>query len=471
MFLHALPVQALEMDFPEAWSLLQEKNHSLEAQRENVERYRQLEKSKDALNYPSVSIGANYTLLNDDATLSANDLLNSLDNTSKEAMQGLVNSLVSYDSAFAGIISGLSELNPTSTVANQNMFNSSIRAIWPVFTGGRIRAAQHAAEAQTDEAKFRLEMEEQARFEDLGKFYFSVVLAREVLETRKSVEKGLMQHKAFAIKLEEQGQIAKVERLQAEASLSKAIVDRKKAEKDLSIASTALTLILNQQDTIVPKSALFTNPNLPPLDFFTSQTLETYPGLKILDAKEKQARSLLKAEQGSYYPEVFLYGGYNLYEDESLTSELIPDWLLGVGLSFDLIDTKGRSKQVMAARHSISQVFHVRSQAVQDLTLLVEKTYYEAEQAIEEVEGLDASIELARENLNLRRKSFSQGLSTSLDVVDAELYLAGVETQQQVAKFNYLIALNRLLAVSDNMKTFSQYESTSVQHANFEESL
>ncbi|MFA0698097.1 TolC family protein, partial [Vibrio sp. 10N.222.49.C9] len=79
------------------------------------------------------------------------------------------------------------------------------------------------------------------------------------------------------------------------------------------------------------------------------------------------------------------------------------------------------------------QVSHLRAQAKQDLSVLVQKTYLEAEQSLEEVQGLETSIDLAEENLRLRRKMFSQGLSNSLDVVDAELYLASILTQQHVA--------------------------------------
>lgn len=69
------------------------------------------------------------------------------------------------------------------------------------------------------------------------------------------------------------------------------------------------------------------------MDAFINQTLITYPGLSLLDAKEKQARSLIKAEKGKYYPEVYLYGDYSLHEDDSLASQMKPDWLVGVGVS------------------------------------------------------------------------------------------------------------------------------------------
>ncbi|MEH6532975.1 MAG: TolC family protein, partial [Photobacterium frigidiphilum] len=89
---------------------------------------------------------------------------------------------------------------------------------------------------------------------------------------------------------------------------------------------------------------------------------------------------------------------------------------------------------------------------------LVEKTYREANQSLEEYNGLKSSLALAEENVRLREKAFSQGLSTSLDVVDAEMYLAGVKTQRLAAAYQYVISLSRLLAVSGEMNSFNQYQ-------------
>lgn len=289
-----------------------------------------------------------------------------------------------------------------------------------------------------------------------------MVLAREVLQTRLAVEQGLTQHRDKALKLEQQGQIALVERLQAEASLDKATIDRKKSEKDLDIAQSALTQILNQHQPVEPSGQLFINQSLPPLSAFIQQTLATYPGLDLLSAKEKQANSLIKAEKGKYYPEVYLFGNYSLHEDDSLAGQMKPDWLVGVGVSVPLIENTGRSHQVKAANSLVSQVRYLRAQAEQDLTVLVEKTYKEAEQALEEAQGLNSSLRLAQENLSLRQKAFNQGLATSLDVVDAELYLASIKTQQAVAGFNYLISLSKLLALSSEMQTFSHYKQMAV---------
>ncbi|PML53519.1 TolC family protein [Vibrio lentus] len=439
------PSYAAPLSFPEAWQILQENNNSLAAQQANVERYQHLQNSTSSLNLPSITLGANYTHLDSDVTING---------------EQFGDSLSGVDPAFAPLLAKLGGV--TSTITEQDIFSSSIRAIWPIFTGGRITAAQTAAEGKSEEAQSQLLMERQARYEDLSKYYFSVILAEDVVKTRQAVEAGLTQHRDFAIKLEQQGQIARVERLQADASLDKAVVERTKAQNDLKIAQLALTQILGQSQSVEPSEQLFINKNLPHMDVFVDQTLMTYPGLKILDAKEKQASSLIKAEKGKYYPEVYLYGDYSLYEDDSLASEMKPDWLVGIGVNVPLLDTSGRSDKVAAAHSAVSQVQFLKSQAKQDLTVLVQKTYLEANQAIEEVQGLNSSLSLAQENLSLRKKAFTQGLSNSLEVVDAELYLASIKTQQSAARFKYLISLNKLLALTSEMNAYSSYLTSSV---------
>ncbi|GHZ63670.1 hypothetical protein VCSRO175_1548 [Vibrio cholerae] len=441
---HAAP-----LSFQEAWDLLQQQNNSLAAQRANVERYAHLKDATQNLNLPSVSVGANFIRLDQDVTLSGKQILDSSGGIDPNLMAQILPLVTHLGAA-------------KSTITERDIFTSSIRAIWPIFTGGRITAAQDAAAGKEEEAQSQLAMEIQARYEDLAKYYFSVVLAKEVLATRIAVEEGLTQHRDNALKLEQQGQIAHVERLQADASLDKAKVERKKAQKTLDIAQSALTQILGATETVEPSGMLFINTSLPPMHAFIEQTLNTYPGLSLLDAKEKQASSLIKAEQGKYYPEVYLYGDYSLHEDDSLASQMKPDWLVGVGVNIPLIENTGRSEQVKAANSAVNQVRYLKAQAKQDLSVLVEKTYLEAEQALEEVTGLNSSLNLAQENLRLRQKAFSQGLSTSVDVVDAELYLASIRTQQSLASFNYLISLNKLLALSSEMSSFSTYHQSAV---------
>ncbi|HIF9131016.1 TPA: TolC family protein [Photobacterium damselae] len=446
--------QAESVSFSQAWQTVVSQNEGLAAERTKVDQAKYLQDAAWDLNLPQVSVGANYTRLDDNIEISPSDLFSSMPASGSDAGK-VISQLAEQLSKLTG-----TDFNSlfTSQITDKDVFTSSIRAIWPIFTGGRINAAQAIAEGKTEEAKYMLAMKKQATYEDLSRFYFGVVLAEQVYKTRQEVEAGLKQHFEHAVKLQQQGQIARVERLQAEAAYDKAKVETQKSKRDLEIVQVALTKLLNASSPITPTTTLFTNEQLPNLDSFLSQTLTTYPGLHLLDAKRKQANGLIDVEKGKYYPEVYLYGNYNIYDGHSLAAELTPDWAVGVGVNIPLIDNTGRSGKLKAAHSAVSQVNHLQAQAKQDLSVLVEKTYKEANQALEEYQGLQSSLNLANENVRLREKAFSQGLSTSLDVVDAELFLASIKTQRLAASYQYITSLTRLLAISGQMSEFNQYQ-------------
>ncbi|KDM89914.1 TolC family protein [Photobacterium galatheae] len=443
--------QAATVSFDDAWQRVRNHNDELAAEKSNVEKAEHLQEASRALSLPRVTVSANYTYLDDPIQIAPSDIIASTPAGNSQAASMLLQSLHMTSAQLDKLF--------TSQLTNRDILTSSVRAVWPVFLGGRIMAAQDIAKGKTQEAKYMLEMKEHAKFEDLSNYYFGVVLAQQVLETRQEAEQGLEKHYKNALKMEAQGQIAKVERLQAQSSYDKARVERLKAQRNLEIAQVALTKMLKLQTPATPTTALFVNESLPDMMTFLNQTLSDYPGLHILDAKKRQASGALDVEKGKYYPEVFVYGNYNLYEEDTLAAKTAPDWAIGVGVSIPLLDSSGRSDKVKAAHSAMTQVNYLRAQAEQDLTVLVEKTYREASQALEEYEGLASSVALAEESVSLREKAFSQGLSTSLDVVDAELYLASVKTQRLSAAYHYVTALSRLLAVSGGINTFDDYEN------------
>ncbi|UIP29942.1 TolC family protein [Photobacterium sp. TLY01] len=447
------PVKAATVSFDDAWQIVRNNNDELAAEKSNVEKAEYLQEASKALSLPRVTVSANYTYLDGPIEIAPSDLI-----ASTPAGRSQANSLGGL-AQLMGMTPGQFDKMFTSQLTDRDILTSSVRAIWPVFLGGRVMAAQDIAKGKTQEARYMLEMKEHAKFEDLSTYYFGVVLAQQVLDTRQEAERGLEKHYKNALKLESQGQIAKVERLQAQSSFDKARVERLKAQRDLEIAQVALTRLLKLQTPALPSTSLFVNEGLPAMTTFIDKTLSDYPGLHILDAKKTQANGVLDAEKGKYYPEVFLYGNYNLYEEDTLAAKTTPDWAVGVGVSIPLLDSSGRSDKVKAAHSAMTQVNYLRAQAEQDLSVLVEKTYREASQALEEYDGLASSITLAKESVVLREKAFSQGLSTSLDVVDAELYLASVKTQRFAAAYHYVTALSRLLAVSGDINTFDQYEN------------
>ncbi|GGP88820.1 TolC family protein [Shewanella ulleungensis] len=430
------------VSFPQAWQQLLQVSDQLQAKNQHVNRAKAEESAGDALNYPSLNVAGSYTRLEKPIELDLQDLnpLASLD-------------VSTLPSAITDVLATIPSSMYVTPFTEQDVFRASLQAMWPIYTGGRITAAQgiHAAQVSESEQEFALASRE--LFLQLVDRYYAVSVTQTLAETQKQLVDSLSLHASHAEKLEQQGQIAKVERLNAQVALENAKVDWGKAKRQYEMAEIALARMLHVP-AVNPTTGLFMLEQQPSLSRLSQLTLTQHPALKLLEAKEAQANGLVDLEKGGYFPTVYLYGNYTLYEDDSLFSQVEPDWMVGVGVSIPLISRDGRSGKVLAAKSALLQARYTKAQTRQDLSLLIDQSYRQMLQAKEEVDALDTSLALATENLRLRELAFNQGLSTSIDRVDAELSLTAVKTKQLGAKYRYMQAYAKVMAVSGQVDEY-----------------
>ncbi|BCV42444.1 TolC family protein [Shewanella algae] len=436
------PALAADYSFASAWQQLLEVSDKLAAEGQEVSRAEAQQEAGRDLNLPSLNINGSYTRLEKPIELDLRDL----------------NPLASMDPAtlppaIGGIIGSLPGSLFVTPFTEQDVFRASLQAMWPIYTGGQISAAQGIQAAQVAEKKQQLELARRELFTTLVDRYYAVTVTQALVQTQAQLVASLEKHYSHAEKLEQQGQIARVERLNAQVALDQAKVDLGSAKRRHEMALIALSRLLHQTD-IATKSPLFMALNSPSLPQLTELTLKQHPALRLLEAKETQAQGLVDMEKGKYFPTVFLYANYTLYEDDSLFSKVEPDWMVGVGVKVPLLSRDGRSGKVQAAKSALLQARYTKAQTRQDLSLLVDQSYRQLLQAEEEVNALNSSLALAEENLKLRELAFNQGLSTSIDRVDAELKLSAVRTKQLAAQYRYVQAYARLMAVSGQLDEF-----------------
>nr|WP_157608374.1 TolC family protein [Shewanella amazonensis] len=427
--------------FDAAWQQLQQVSDKLAASSAKVDRARAERDAGEDMNLPELSLNGSYTRLEKPLEMDLRDLnpMASLDPASLPPALG----------AALGSIPGELFITPFT---EQDIFRASLSAMWPIYTGGRISAAQGIHEALLAEEEQQRELTRRELFTTLVDRYYGVMVAAELVRTQDKLVASLEKHVDHARKLEAHGQIAKVERLNAEVALDNARVQASSSRRQYEMTNIALKSLLKKAET--PSSGLFIALSEPSLPQLAELTQKSHPALKLLDAKETQANGLIEVERGAYKPTVFLYGNYTLYEDDSLFAKMEPDWMLGVGFKMPLLSRDGRSGKVEAAHSALLQARHTKAQTREDLSLLLEQSFRQLRQAEEEYRALDSSRALAMENLRLRELAFNQGMSTSIERVDAELKLTAVDTQQLGAKFRYVQAYARLMAISGQLDEF-----------------
>lgn len=355
----------------------------------------------------------------------------------------------------------LSALNPgatipplTATVLKNDPAKVSLGASWTVFAGGRIRAANRAAQAGLEAADAERSGTRHELTTELADRYFKRRLAADVLSVRKRALETLDRHVEDALRLQEAGQIARTELLRAQVARAEADRDYKVATRDVALASVALEATLGTDQDIDPVTPMPAAPKLEPREQFTAVADSANADLRQLTALKDQSRQGTKAAKAEYLPAVRLLGQQELLQ-RRLNTTTDPKWLVGVELKWELFDGFGREHRVAAARLAEQEIETRRDGARRDVATLVQSRYDEYISAVEQYTALQSSLDLAEESLRSEQRAFAEGVGTSLAVVDAELALSRIQVGRLNAQYDAVVALARLLEASGQSERFA----------------
>ena len=221
-------------------------------------------------------------------------------------------------------------------VQDDTFWKAQLNMVWPVFTGGSITAANKAAEAgfREGDAKFRRTVDTLTA--DLVRFYFSVRLAEQVVRVRTQAKQVLDQHLFEAQRLYQEGFIAHTELLHAEVAQAQADRKHKASRRDQELARTALAGILASPEPIAAATPLFMVPAMAPVDTFIQHARDKHPAVDQLTAIKDQAHENVIAKKADYWPQVYLFGMRELFEDDLTLLE--PAWAAGIGVNIALFE-------------------------------------------------------------------------------------------------------------------------------------
>ena len=419
-----------------AWYNVEAQNDALKASNADVRHSQLKQESAEGMYMPSVSISGTYTHLSDTIQLDTSGL--------------------------AGILGSLPAPIPFPSgidFLDQDIGLIDLNVLYPLYTGGKIDAAQDAYAGKVAEAKARFQMAKDKAFLQLVKLYYGVVMTKSLHKTRLESEKALHLHYEHAQKLKEEGQLSRVEVLNAKVKLDIAKIETIKAAHKVDIVSSAFYKMIKSKNN--PGSSLFVSRKIGSQYRYTEKSVEEYSAIEILNAKSRQASAMIDVEEAAWYPEVLGFATVNLHNGiETPFTGVMPDWMVGVGVKFDLFSRKDRAKEIEAAKVLHAKVASLKMQAKDDLRLAVEKTYNEIALYRDEFDSLSSSIALSHENYKLRNLAFKEGLATSVEVVDAQMLLSGAKTQRLNAAYNYVKKLAELCVLSGDKNLFFKFEKS-----------
>ena len=330
---------------------------------------------------------------------------------------------------------------------------ASVNAIWPIYTGGLISAQQDQLQYRVHETRADRDIRENTLDAQLAAKYWGVQLARSIENLRASVLTDEEEALKKAERFEAKGLISKIERMSVQVARDTARREWVAAGTGARVAETELMRMLREDNLDALDTPLFIlTGDLGTLTEWQMKAEGQSPLLQKMNALQARAHEGVNAAEASFKPTVYAFGTKNLIKHYLTLPE--PDWMAGIGVRITLWDNRDRSARLRAADSLVTKASAARAEAKNEIASAVEVAFLRVTQAREEFDLTASTVELARENLRLRTKSFAEGLSTSTDVDTARTQLTGAEIARRAAAYKFVVSWAMLHATAGAMPAF-----------------
>jgi len=467
-----------KLTFEDALLITKQNNLSIKQAEEKTKQKELEKKASFGMYLPKISIDASYVFMSDDIGLDLNPV--------KEAITPIYGALGNYGE-FSGVpnpdpnTSGLMPYLPDniSTAAVREQFLDGLNTIesqdWnqtiqkkqfgvvnasftlPLYTGGKIRTANKAAKIKVEEAKIESTHKLHELSCELIERYYGLVLAQHAQKIRLEVKQTMQSHLDDAEKMMNEGIIAKAEYLHAKVYCSEADRELKKINRQVDILNDALlnTLAINEKTPIIPVSNLFYIKEIKPIEYFWDNATTNSQLLNKIDKKKDLAHQAYKIEKSEFFPTIAAMGTYDLYNQD--LSPYIPDYVVGIGMKWDLFTGSERINKLKASKYQESQIETFYQKTESDIKTAITKYHQELKMNLEQLNELESALEFAMEYSRVRESAFKEGMATTTEVSDANLIVAKVKIERLEVLYAYDVSLSKLLYFSGLAEDFSSY--------------
>lgn len=355
-----------------------------------------------------------------------------------------------------GLIPGL-HLSPIDLYHEEDIGGprAAINAQLPIYMGGAINAKVRAADEAVYESQARTQAQRDTVDTELAQKYFAVQLARSIERLQNEMLHQQELEVRKALRFEKTGTISRLERMAVEVNRDTAKRELLTAQTNRRVAESELAGLLREENVGELKPPLFVvTEDIGTLKSWQDKALGASPVLKSVVAQRRQAEQGVTAAKAAWHPQVYAFANYNMIKHYLTIPE--PDWIAGIGLKFTLWDNKDRNASIAAANSLVTKAQAAHDEARNRIQTAVQTAYLKSNEAREAYRLTDSTLSLAKENLRLREKGFSEGLSTADEVNDARTKLLAAEIARRVAAYRFVVAWAMLNAACGDMNAFEQ---------------
>ena len=338
---------------------------------------------------------------------------------------------------------GTSYLTPTVSFASlpiteSGNYNVGLHLDQAIHTFGRLKWGALAAELAQDASALETEKEKQDVLETVTQTYLDLIFSKRAVEVAKLQVQTRGTHLEDSKLRLKAGTIPPFEVLSFETALAQAQQRLILSSKQEELAKTRLLLMLGRQPReeleveLVEDLAVFEQT----ASEAVQRALAERPGLMALRKAVEAAESKVNFEKSQNNPTL----GFRTSYVRQNTTAFQPNqmWVAGIQLNVPLYDGGATEAKTNQASEELVQLQETLAEAEQNVTLQVESLHLDLMTGLEQLEVAKTALVQADEHLRLAGLRYKAGVSTNLELLQAETSQAEARLAVHQSSYNVL---------------------------------
>jgi len=328
-----------------------------------------------------------------------------------------------------------------------NVLYGSANVSVPIYSGGRIKYGIKSAEYLVEASKLNSENDKNAIAYNISQAYNNLFKANEVVKLLKENLASSQKRDQSFIKLENNGVIARNDRLKAQLQTSNIELQLMEAENNYSIANINMDLLLGFPDNTeieVDSNYIGEDDLTKPDDYYLNLARESRNDLKALDYQRRAAELGSKSAKAENLPSLAFTGGYVAADIPKLLT-ITNAVNVGVGIQYNLSNIWKKNSSYVQAKAKEQELAANNDLLNDNITLEVRRDYQNDLFAHKKIDVYQRALEQAEENYRITLNKYNAGLETITNLLDADTAKITANVNVVTSKADAALAHKKLL--------------------------
>lgn len=329
----------------------------------------------------------------------------------------------------------------------------SVNLSVPIYSGGKIKYAIQSAKYLVEASKLSTENDKIAIAYNVAQAYNNLFKANQSIKVLEENLTASQKRDETFLKLENNGVIARNDRLKANLQTSNIELQLLEAKNNYNIANINMDLLLGIPETTeieVDQNYIDEGSDVKTVDYYVNEAKENRKDLQALAQQRKAAALGTKSAKAENLPSIAFTGGYVAAD--------IPKFLtvynavnVGVGISYNLSNIWKENSSLRQSQAREKQLAANDELLNDNIKLDVNREYQNTDYSKKRIAVYEKAAEQANENYRITKNKYDNGLATMTELLDADAAQISSNVGVINAKADAALAYRKLLQTTGTL--------------------